>query len=265
MWKVGAQGADCQVMAVATPAAPALRDSPKSVKSGGMEKRQFLGKCFTCRKVGHMSNKCWKNKTKDKANVVVEHGSQEKSQELGFVSIQEVLAKVKGEELTQGIFLGDSATSSNMTNENLSMYNCKSGDGQITVRTGESAKTSIVGDIDVTVIRANEKEYDMTLTKVNYVPEIKVNLISWTRYMLEGWTLSSDKSLNIKSLLKTTARSRSSGRQLTDRGSSLEFRSIEDSHLTFRHGWLGRDRISTCCMELWGIHRNRRREQRWEF
>lgn len=69
--------------------------------------------------------------------------------------------------------------------------------GLVMVGMEESAKASIVGDLDVTVIKAEGKEYDMTLTKVKYIPGFKVNLISLTRYMFEGWSLVSNAKSNI--------------------------------------------------------------------
>lgn len=47
------------------------------------------------------------------------------------------------------------------------------------------------------MIKANVKEYNMTLAKVMNIPDFKVNLISLTRYMLEGWLLVSDARRNI--------------------------------------------------------------------
>lgn len=56
------------------------------------------------------------------------------------MSVEDVLAKLKGEELTRDIYIGDSATTSNMTNYKTQMYMCVSGNGLVMVGRGESAK-----------------------------------------------------------------------------------------------------------------------------
>lgn len=184
-------------MAAPAPATPA-DSSPRNGKSGGPgSEGRFLGKCFKCVKVGHKSEKCWTKKSPDTANAVAEENAREKTSDFAFVSVDDVLAKMKGEELTQDIFIGDSATMSNMTNDKMQVYICISENGLVMVGTGESEKASIIGDLYVRVKKADGKEYAMTLTKVKYIPDFKVNLISLTRYMIEGWSLVSDAKMNI--------------------------------------------------------------------
>ena len=90
------------------------------------------------------------------------------------------MSNIKGEELTPDMFIGDSAATSNMTFDRSQMYNCVEAEGTVTVGTGKVAKASMIGDIDVTVIKKDGAEYNMTLTQVKYIPDFKVNLISLT-------------------------------------------------------------------------------------
>ena len=68
-----------------------------------------------------------------------------KTDDFAFVSVDDVLSRMKGEELTSDIFIGDSATTTNMTFDKSQMYNCMAVKGKVTVSTGKSAKVNIVG------------------------------------------------------------------------------------------------------------------------
>ena len=221
--KQGHKTVDCWAK---TEKAPSSDARPCNARRGERYKGRGQGRnpaadlvCHKCERKGHVAKDCWGKKKSERANLAL--GAEETKDDFAFVScdkfvsterknrsesytgshdfafgsVDKLLSNIKGEELTPDMFIGDSAATSNMTFDRLQMYNCAEAEGTVTVGTGKVAKASMIGDIDVTVIKNDGAEYNMTLMQVKYIPDFKVNLISLTRYMWEGWSLGGDDKL----------------------------------------------------------------------
>ena len=94
--------------------------------------------------------------------------------------------------LDQDMWLGDSGASYHRTNNLKGMVDLKTIDSKITIGNGKQLTSTKMGNKRVTVIHKNGTKTNVTLTNVKYVPELWVNLFSFTTAMKQGFVMNGD-------------------------------------------------------------------------
>ena len=88
-----------------------------------------------------------------------------------------------------GIFIGDSAATSHMTNNKTGVYNLTPINGSVMIGNGESINCTHKGKLDVI-----SKHRDGSMAKetwdVKIVPHLNHDLFSFTKAMKEGWQMN---------------------------------------------------------------------------
>jgi hypothetical protein len=88
------------------------------------------------------------------------------------------------------IWVADTGSSCNATNNNEGLYEVQEVKGGIKVGDGRGINITHKGKLDVTVCHADGTEVETTLAEVMYAPEMRHHLFGISTAMMKGWTLT---------------------------------------------------------------------------
>jgi hypothetical protein len=96
----------------------------------------------------------------------------------------------KSEKFTQDIWTCDRGACGHYCNSENGLFKVESINESITVGNGKIMMATKVGSLKCRVIQVDGSEFDITLHKVKYVPDLWVNLFSMKKVLKNGHKLS---------------------------------------------------------------------------
>jgi hypothetical protein len=99
------------------------------------------------------------------------------------------VANIAKEEITENTWLGDSAASCHLYNDNEGMFDWKHINAPIKIGNGKALIRTKIGKLRQMIVQKDGTTVDVILTEVQYVPKLWVNLFSIGKALKNGFNI----------------------------------------------------------------------------
>ncbi|KAG8364306.1 hypothetical protein BUALT_Bualt19G0115000 [Buddleja alternifolia] len=150
-------------------------------------KKKFEGKCYNCKKKGHMAKDCWSKEDNVESNAATSKSEDEWDADALFVAEEELaLTATTHEQIDyEKDWIVDSGCSNHMTGDKEKLQNLSEYKGSRVVVTANNSKLPIA-HIGNTVVSPQYSANEVSLQNVYHVPGMKKNLLSVAQFTSLG-------------------------------------------------------------------------------
>ena len=154
-------------------------NTPKSNRTNGKH-------CSHCHKRGHLEQECFKKYPELRPNTAAKDKENNKD--------RSSLLYTSTNKITKSYFILDSGATEHWTQHREWLYNYSPETKKVYLANGAITETLGYGNIDIQVYNEKSKSYSsLTISKVYYIPDIKMNLLSIKRILDKGWSITANK------------------------------------------------------------------------